>query len=651
MEAHMGRWRRVIIGLGVVALGVLLAVWRPQVVENLDEWLGDYRLRWRGPISAPPSVVIVAIDEKSIQRLGRWPWSRSTMARVVDALTRAGAELVVYDIIWSEAAQGDAELAAALERSGNAILPLAFDFEADHPDQDTSVVAQMSPLRVSNLEHLRRYPPIQARGALVPRPELVDQTMALGHINMLPDADGVLRHELAVVAHEGYFQPSVAVRAAAVYWGLPEGRIQYVAGQGLVLGDRFVPLDSWGRMRIPYYGPEGTFRRVSVADVLDGKVNLAGSIALVGATAVGVYDLRVTPTSPAMPGIEKHASVLAALLEGRLLRDAPSWVEPAVTAAIGVVSVLVLAWLPASVSAVVVLLGAVGLVGGGYVALVRWGWWLPAALPVATTLATAGVTTAYAYAVEERHARQIRRMFASYVTEKLVEELVRNPEAARLGGSRREITVLFADVKGFTSFSEHHPPEEVVAILNEYLGAMTEVVFQHDGTLDKFIGDAILAFWGAPVDQPDHALRAVACGLGMLDRLAELSVAWQAAGKPVLTCGIGINSGAVVVGNIGAEGKKMDYTVIGDEVNLGSRVEGLTRIYEVPLLITDNTLERIRDALLAEALGPVRIRGLERVAVKGKERPVGIYAVERLPQGPSMIEEIAATEVRKLTRK
>jgi adenylate cyclase len=242
-------------------------------------------------------------------------------------------------------------------------------------------------------------------------------------------------------------------------------------------------------------------------------------------------------------------------------------------------------------------------------------------------------------------------MFASYVTEKLVEELVRNPEAARLGGSRREITVLFADVKGFTSFPEHHPPEEVVAILNEYLGAMTEVVFQHDGTLDKFIGDAILAFWGAPVDQPDHALRAVACGLGMLDRLAELSVAWQAAGKPVLTCGIGINSGAVVVGNIGAEGKKMDYTVIGDEVNLGSRVEGLTRIYEVPLLITDNTLERIRDALLAEALGPVRIRGLERVAVKGKERPVGIYAVERLPQGPSMIEEIAATEVRKLTRK
>lgn len=647
----MGRWRRVLIGVGMVALGVLLAVWRPQAVENLDEWLGDYRLRWRGPLPAPPSVVIVAIDEKSIQRLGRWPWPRSTMAQVVDALTRAGAELVVYDIIWSEAASGDDELAAALERSGNAILPLAFDFESEHPDQDSSVVAKMSPVRVSNLEHLRKYPPIQARGVLVPRPELVDQAMAIGHINMLPDADGVLRHELAVVAHEGYLQPSVAVRAAALYWGIPEESIQYIAGQGLILGKRFVPLDPWGRMRIAYYGPEGTFRQVSVVDVLDGRADLAGAIALVGATAIGVYDLRVTPTSPAMPGIEKHASVLAALLEGRSVRDAPWWAEPVVVAVLGVGSVMVFVWLPASVSAALVLLGALGIVGGGHVAFVRWGWWLPVALPVATTLGTLGVTTAYAYAVEERRSREIRRMFASYVTEKLVEELVRNPDAARLGGSRREITVLFSDVKGFTSFSERHPPEEVVAILNEYLGAMTEVVFQYDGTLDKFIGDAILAFWGAPVDQPDHAVRAVACGLAMIDRLAELSVAWQAAGKPVLACGIGINSGTVVVGNIGAEGKKMDYTVIGDEVNLGSRVEGLTRLYDVPLLITESTLARIRDALLAGALGPVRVRGLEQVAVKGKERPVGIYAVERLSQGPTSIEEIAKGAVRKLTQK
>lgn len=647
----MGRWRRMLVGLVVVALGVVVAVGRPQAVANLEEWLGDFRFRWRGPIPPPPSVVVVAIDEKSIQRLGRWPWSRRVMAQLVDALAAAKAELVVYDIIWSEAAEGDEDLAAALERSANAIVPVVFDFERPHPDQDEAVVGRMSPLAVRNPEHFRHYTPIAATGALVPRPELVDQAMALGHINMLPDADGVLRRELMVAALGGHFQPSVAVRAAALFLGIPEDKLLYVAGHGLVLGDRLVPVDPWGRMRIPYYGPEGSFRQVSAVDVLDGTVDLAGCVALVGATAVGIYDLRVTPTSPAMPGIEKHATVLAALLEGRFVREAPAWAEPLATAVLGIVAAAALTWLPAAVSAAVVALGAVAVVAGGHLAFTGWGLWLPVAVPVLTLVLTAGATTAYAYAVEARRAREIRRMFASYVTEKVVEELVRNPDAARLGGSRRELTVLFSDVKGFTTFSERHPPEEVVAILNEYLGAMTEVVFEHDGTLDKFIGDAILAFWGAPVDQPDHAVRAVACALAMLDRLEALAQGWQAAGKPVLSCGIGINSGFAVVGNIGAEGKKMDYTVIGDEVNLGSRVEGLTRLYETPLLITEGTLARIREAVLAGALGPVRVRGLERVAVKGKDQPVGIYAVERLAQGPSVIEDIAATEVRKLTKK
>src|SRR3989338_1825912 len=186
-------------------------------------------------------------------------------------------------------------------------------------------------------------------------------------------------------------------------------------------------------------------------------------------------------------------------------------------------------------------------------------------------------------------------MFSSYVTEKIVNELIKNPDMAKLGGERREITVLFSDVMGFTSFSEKHVPEDVVAILNEYLGEMTDIVLRWDGTLDKFIGDAILAFWGAPMRQENHAELAIKCALNMTNRLKDLQKKWQAEGKAMLDCGIGINTGEVIVGNIGAEGKKMDYTVIGDHVNLGSRVESLTKRYDIHILITEFTMERIKD--------------------------------------------------------
>jgi len=225
--------------------------------------------------------------------------------------------------------------------------------------------------------------------------------------------------------------------------------------------------------------------------------------------------------------------------------------------------------------------------------------------------------TAYRFFTEERRARDIRKMFSSYVSKRIVDELIRDPSKARLGGERKEITVLFSDIRGFTSFSEKHQPEEVVSMLNEYLGAMTDIVFNYDGTLDKFIGDAIMALWGAPIGQPDHAERAVRCALAMGARLGELQKKWAAEGKPVLDTGIGINTGEMVVGNMGAEGKKMDYTVIGDHVNLGARVESLTRQYNNHIIITEFTYEKVKDIVEVNKLGSV--------TVKGKERPLVIY--------------------------
>ena len=208
-------------------------------------------------------------------------------------------------------------------------------------------------------------------------------------------------------------------------------------------------------------------------------------------------------------------------------------------------------------------------------------------------------------------------MFSSYVSKRIVDELIKDPSKATLGGDRKEITVLFSDIRGFTSFSEKHQPEEVVKLLNEYLGAMTEIVFDYEGTLDKFVGDAIMALWGAPVGQPDHADRAVRCALAMIERLKQLQAKWAAEGKYVIDIGIGINTGDMVVGNMGAEGKKMDYTVIGDNVNLGARLEGLTRQYNNHIIISEFTYEKVKDIVQVNELGSV--------TVKGKQKPVRIY--------------------------
>ena len=286
------------------------------------------------------------------------------------------------------------------------------------------------------------------------------------------------------------------------------------------------------------------------------------------------------------------------------------------------------------------------------IALIYYNFWLNATYPILNMgfISAAGIIARWIS--EEKHSRQIRAMFSSYVTERLVNEMIRNPEMAQLGGQKREITVLFSDVVSFTVYSERHKPEEVVAILNEYLGAMTDVVLKWEGILDKFIGDAIVVFWGAPMKQDDHAERAVRCALEMQERLDQLRIKWEAEGRTPLSSGIGLNSGEAIVGNIGAEGKKMDYTVIGDHVNLGARVEGLTRRYDAKILITEYTLEKLRPVIAAGQFRGVSIFGQERVIVKGKETPVGIFAITPLDsQAETVIVECDPDKIVKLTEK
>ncbi|HDH01700.1 MAG TPA: adenylate/guanylate cyclase domain-containing protein, partial [Nitrospirae bacterium] len=425
---------------------------------------------------------------------------------------------------------------------------------------------------------------------------------------------------------------------ARVALGIARDRVSIIGGTGVELGGRFIPTDKFGRLHINYIGREGSIIHKSAADVLSGRIPdsfFAGKIVFIGTTAMATYDQKNTPFSANMPGVEKNATVVANILSGNFIKKTPVYIDLLVVLLTGILA-LFIGQKKRALSLVTGYVALTFIVVITNLGLFTWyGIRLNLIYPLLTVISEGTFIISYGYFVEEKKAREIRRMFSSYVTERVVNELIKNPDLARLGGERKEITVLFSDIMGFTRFSEGHAPEEVVAMLNEYLGAMTEVIFKWEGTLDKFVGDEIVAFWGAPLEQKDHAGLAVRCALDMVGRLEELQRKWKSEGKPVLDAGIGINTGEVVVGNIGAEGKKMDYTVIGDHVNVGARIETLTRKYNTHILITEFTLNRIGDLLTTDSLYRTHtsIKGLERVIVKGKERPVEIYEVKSLTSG------------------
>jgi len=626
---------RCLIGIAVTLLLTLLQASPPEALALLENKLLDMRFLLRGAMPASDDVVIVTIDEKSIQTIGRWSWDRNVFAELLYTLTDAEPSVIAFDVIFSEPSAHDQELAQAIDYAGNVLLPLVFDFSGELGHHGTGDELDNFALRqVSHPEKFQTYRPIGASSVLLPRPELAAMSMGLGHINMHPDRDGILRWELTQIAYDGRLVPSMPLLTAAAHKGVPLDQILVDATTDVTLGDTTIPTDHFGRMLIPYYGPSGTFPHYSVADIFNGSIpaeKLANKVVLIGATAVGIYDLRVTPFSAAMPGVEKHAAVISAILEDKTLAQAPLWGETLLLVCSGLVLTLLLRRTGAISSLMLTATFCIGIIILATLTFLKGQTWLNLSAPLLNCTSIYTAIMAYSFRVEERSSRYIKSLFSSYVTERVVHELIHHPEMARLGGDRREVTVLFSDIKGFTRFSEKHSPQEVVTLLNEYLTAMTEVIFRWEGTLDKFVGDEIMVFWGAPMPQADHAERAVRCALEMRSRLNELQEEWQKRGVESLDAGIGINSGEVLVGNIGAEGKKMDYTIIGDHVNLGARVEALTRHYATPILLTEHTLDCLtRNS--STTIARSNFRKIDEVAVKGRETLVTLYLPETIPK-------------------
>jgi adenylate cyclase len=655
-----------LIAAGVVVLVFALFLWAPAFLKTVENKLYDLHFVLRGPRDPGTQVAIVAIDEKSLAAFGRWPWPRSVLARVVRALADNGAKVIALDIILSEpevtdelrvvtrmserlgalgvspasptgqalrqeldglakAADSDGQLAQSLRDSGRAVLAVVFDLKPGIPTsapEPSGTPLKSAMTRFRQYGERGRYPPPSAERAGSPIAPLAAAAQSLGHVTMIPDEDGTTRWEGLVFEFRGSYYPSLAVQAARLARGVEPSGLLLDFGRVLAVGPIEIPVDPRNRMLIDWLGPPGTFLTVSAADLLSGKVpatSIRDRIVFIGATAAGIYDLRVTPVSPVLPGVEKHATVAANILAGRFLQR-PDWVELLEAAGI-LLWPLLLAWMlprfrPASSLVLVVVLWA-AYYAGVHLAFLQ-GLWLPLVYSsLAMALAFVSITV-YRVLTEERQRLWTKRAFQRFVNPEVVEQLVDNPAALQFGGELRNLTVLFTDIRDFTGYSERHPPQEVVLMLREFLTRMADQIIAEQGTLDKFIGDAIMAIFGAPVPLPDHAERACRAALAMVKETEALQAKWAAEGREPFRIGIGINTGDMVVGNLGSE-QLFDYTVVGDGVNVGARMESLNKEYQTrhAIIISESTYLAARDVL--------DVRRLGEAMVKGKTVPVVVY--------------------------
>lgn len=597
-------------------------------LQQLDFRMKDARFRIRGPVKPDKDVVIVAIDHKSIKELGRWPWSREVTGRLVETLgTWYGTRVTALDIVFSEPqnAIADRALAASIKKAGNVVQ--GYFFREEKTETSAEALAQLEGAKIKLVkvaDGVQSIPIPEFTSLDLNIPVVGAGALDFGFFNARPDADGLYRRSILLLLYNGDMYPSLAMKALRHYLG---SEIMLDVKQwgvdSLQIGSLRIPSREDGTMALNFYGPTGTFTTVSAADVISRRLpkeSLKGRIAFVGATEIGIYDLRPTPFDATLPGIEIHATMAANALENRFLRY-DSITQEMEIAGIFIVPVLLgclLAFAPGTFAG----LGVLALVTAAFGAF-NYLMFASALRDMTLIYPFFGIALTYLGSeawrnlVVERKGRHLKKAFSSYVSPDLVKQIEKDPDKLVLGGEQRELTIMFSDIRGFTTVSESLTPPELVKLLNEYLSPMTRIVLEERGTLDKFIGDAVMALFNAPLDVPEHAGHACSAAVRMLEKLKELNTGFTARGMHTLDIGVGINTGPAVVGNMGAD-IRFDYTAIGDSVNLASRLEGLNKFYGSHILVSEDTRNRVSD-------GRFTFREVDRVRVKGKQHPIVMY--------------------------
>lgn len=633
---------------------------RPALLERFEYDLYDMRLRHFLTREKDPRVVIVDIDEKSLQEQGRWPWNRNKLALMLDQLfDQYGVAIVGFDMVFSEAdstidlLQLQKMLSRHSSVDGVNHLPeilneLNSDLNFSRAISDRPVVLgylfdrSEKELRVGSPGNavigqdaiLADLPIPQARGVISSLNELQSVSVWNGFFdNPMVDVDGVYRRVPVLQRYQDEYYPSLALSMLLALFG--ENEVQPII-EADVTGERRalvavdaaglrIPVDQHGAVLVPYRGPQGSFPYVSATDVITGSADpdtLEGAIILVGTSAAGLLDLRVTPMSNRYSGVEVHANILSGMLDERIQHqpDYTLGVELIQLVVSGVLLSLLIPRVSVTVSTLITLVWVAVLVGMNLYIWSEMLWVIPLGytLILVITMYLFQQTTGYFF--ETRNIAQLANQFGQYIPPEVVEELSQQDQSVQLSGENREMTVFFSDVRGFTSLSEQLTPQQLTRLMNIYLTGMTGIIHEQKGTVDKYIGDAVMAFWGAPLRDEEHARHALMSAMKMLDVLPSLNKQLSSEGLPSVSVGMGINSGPMNVGNMGSS-FRMAYTVMGDAVNLASRLESLTKYYGCPLLVSGDLAQQVPEYLY---------RTLDKVQVKGRSeaaiimQPVGL---------------------------
>ncbi len=652
-----------------IALGLLITLffighsaryYHVPFITQLDNIIYDARLQITMPRGVDQNIVILDIDEKSLQEVARWPWPRDVMAGLVHKLfDKYQIGIVGFDVVFAEAdyssgirsleqlAQGQLKDVPAFQQALRELRPtLDNDALFAQAIKGRPVVLGYYLSSENDAKRIAAIPePVLPKGTFQGRninftswigyggnlKKFQDNAASAGHFNPLPDPDGIIRRVPMIVELDGAYYESLSLAVVRTILGFPKVEPGYAPDrflqrgysglEWLKVGPLTIPVDDVGATLIPYRGHRFSFKYISLADVLADRVpveQLKGRIALVGTTAPGLLDLRATPVDNVYPGVEVHANLIAGMLDKTLKEKPPYMLGAEVVLLVfgGVALSLLIPLLSPLVATIATVAGATAITA------LDVGIWqyahtvLPLAASLLMTAALYTMNMAYGYFVEARSKRQFTELFGQYVPPELVDEMARDPKKYSMEPRAAELTILFSDVRGFTSISEALKPEELREYINEYLTDMSSIIrSKHRGTLDKYIGDAIMAFWGAPVEDAQHARNGVLSALDMQAECKVLNAKFAARGWPTIKIGVGVNSGNVRVGDMGSQVRRA-YTVMGDPVNVASRLEGRTKGYGVGILVGEATRNMVKDVVFRE---------VDRIKVKGKDEAVNIY--------------------------
>lgn len=600
--------------VSTIVAAVIAGIYLFGLLDRFELSTIDFRFKLRGSIPTRPEVVFIDMSEDSIANIGRWPWPRTWHSTLVSVLSECQPRAVAFDVLFLEPSEKkiDEGLAEALRGAGNVYLPFLLNYEKD-----------------------------EVRDITFPIPELKDAARGLGFLDFESDPDGVVRRVPLVKKIGGKYFPHLAFKVVCDYLGAKEENIQIVPGKHILLkstkkGDIEIPIDGKCQMFINWAGKwADTFRHYSyfqtllaykqVSEDKEPVMNLSeyrGRLCFIGLTAAGLYDTKPTPFETLYPMVGVHGNIVNCILNKCFVRELPLVYDLICLLFLSIMTGLIVYLTRPLYSGIISVMMVLVYVSLGFFLFKKYGLLLDMISPSLGVVFTCLTVVLYRYVTEEKQKRWIKEAFGHYLSPAIIEQLIENPDQLKLGGERMELTVMFSDIRSFTTYSESHSAEEVVQILNEYLDAMTKIILKNNGTLDKYVGDEIMAVWGAPVKMPpkEQAIAAVKTALEQCDRLKELHVKWKSEGKMPLGMGIGINTGEMISGNIGSM-EVFDYTVIGDNVNIGARVEALTRKYDTDIIITESTYELIKDERFI-------FRELDSIVVKGKTKPVKIYSVD-----------------------